>query len=74
MQKVKKKSVDKALGVGVIMSEDAFVFKFSFAAFNKTTENDEVLIDKMITPMKKKDNHNIMLEFTNPAILSAKIP
>ena len=74
MQKLKKKSVEKNLGAGVIMSEDAFIFKFSFSAFNKTTENDEVLIDKFIMPMKAKDNHKILLELENPVLLSQKIP
>ena len=56
------------------MSEDSFAFKFSFAAFNKSTENDEVLIDKRISPMKSRDMHHIILEFENPAILSQKLP
>ena len=64
------KSIDKTIGVGFIMGEESFVFKYSFAAFNKTTENDEVLIDKRITPMRSADNRNIMIEFQNPTMLS----
>lgn len=74
MKTLRNKSIDKNIGAGVIMSEDSFAFKFSFAAFNKSTENDEVLIDKRISPMKSRDMHHIILEFENPAILSQKIP
>lgn len=63
--------MDKAVGSGVILSEDTFLFKFSFAAYNSSTENgDDILVDKVIRPLETKESHKIILEFEYPTILS----
>ena len=63
--------MDKSVGSGVILSEDAFLFKFTFAAYNSSTESgDDILVDRFIRPMNTKESHKIMLEFEYPTILS----